>query len=88
MDTDYRNQVRANTTTISYALDERFSAFGSFGYDSFFAQGEIVYARGTSPLRSTLRDQEIHRVWQAGFDVKPLRYMGVRASASFDRLDG
>ena len=87
-ETDYRNQVRANTITISYALDERFSVFGSFGYESFYAQGEIVYARGTSPLRSTLRDQEIHRVWQAGFDAKPFRYMGVRASASFDRLTG
>ena len=40
-ETDYRNQVRANTTTISYALDERFSVFGSFGYDSFYAQGEL-----------------------------------------------
>jgi Putative outer membrane beta-barrel porin, MtrB/PioB len=88
VDSGYHNRVRADTITISYALDDRFSAFGSMGYESFFADGDIVYARGTSPLRSTIRDQEIHRVWQAGIDVKPVRYVGLRVSANFDRLTG
>jgi hypothetical protein len=88
IDAHYRNSIRANTITVAYALEERFSAFGSVGYESFFAQGDIVYARGTSPLLGVLRDQEIHRVWQAGLDVKPARYVGFRFSGNYDRLTG
>jgi len=88
IDAHYRNSIRANTITVAYAMGERFSVFGSAGYESFFAQGDIVYARGTSPLFGLLRDQEIHRVWQAGLDVKPNRFVGVRVSGNFDRLTG
>ena len=89
VDSGYRNRIRANTITVSYALDERFSAFAGFTYDSFFAKGEIVYARPvTLPLRSEIRDQEIHRVWQAGLDFKPVQFMGIRLSANYDRLTG
>ena len=89
VDSGYRNSIRANTMTVSYAFNERFSAFGGMSYDSFFAQGEIVYARpATLPLRSQIRDQEIHRVWQAGFDVKPVKFMGLRFSGNYDRLTG
>jgi hypothetical protein len=87
-DSKYRNRIRANTITIAYAIEERLSIFGGLTYDSFFAEGEIVYARGTSPLRSTLRDQEIHRIWQGGLDFKALRYLGFRVSGNYDRLTG
>ena len=73
---------------LNYALDERFSAFAGMTYDSYFAQGDIVYARGAAPLTSTIRDQEIHRIWQAGIEAKPLRYLGFRVSANYDRLTG
>lgn len=88
VDSNYHNRIRANTITMSYVLNDQFSAFGSFGYESFFADGNIVYARGTSPLTSTIRDQEIHRVWQAGIDARPVRYVGLRVSGNFDRLTG
>jgi hypothetical protein len=88
IDSSYHNRIRANTTTISYVLNDRFSVFGSAGYESFFADGDIIYARGTSPLKSTIRDQEIHRVWQAGIDAKPLKFLGLRVSGNFDRLTG
>ena len=88
VDSGYRNSVRANTLTISYALSDKFAAFAGATYDSFFAEGDIVYARGTSPLRSVIRDQEIHRVWQAGIDVKAMRYGGLRVSGNYDRLTG
>lgn len=87
-ESNYDNRIRANTFTLSYALNERFSIYGGLSYDSYFAQGDIVYARGTAPLISTIRDQEIHRVWQGGFDAKPVRYFGVRMSANYDRLTG
>jgi hypothetical protein len=86
VDTDYRNSIRANTITVAYAIEERFSVFGGLSYDSYFAQGQIVYARTTSLLQ--LRDQEIHRVWQGGFDVKPFRNLGFRFSGNYDRLTG
>jgi hypothetical protein len=88
VEADYENRIRANTVMLSYALNERFSIYGGLSYDSYFAQGDIVYARGTSPLTSTIRDQEIHRVWQGGFDARPVQYVGIRVSANFDRLTG
>jgi hypothetical protein len=88
IDANYENRIRSNSVLISYALDERFSAFGGMTYDSYYAQGDIVYARGAAPLTSTIRDQEIHRVWQAGIDVRPVRYFGFRVSANYDRLTG
>jgi hypothetical protein len=88
VEADYENRVRANTVLLSYALNERFSIYGGLSYDSYFAQGDIVYARGTSPLTSTIRDQEIHRVWQGGIDARPVQYVGIRVSANFDRLTG
>lgn len=85
VDSRYRNSIRANTFTIAYAL-ERFSIFGGVTYDSFFAQGDIIYARNAN--RYFLRDQEIHRVWQAGIDIKPTQNIGFRVSGNYDRLTG
>jgi len=88
VDANYENRIRSNSVMLSYAFDQRFSAFAGMTYDSYFAAGDIVYARGAAPLTSTIRDQEIHRIWQAGIDAKPLRYLGFRASANYDRLTG
>ncbi|HEX4997314.1 MAG TPA: hypothetical protein VFY29_03760 [Terriglobia bacterium] len=87
LDSNFRNTVRSNSTIISYVWNEQVSLFGGFTYDSFYAQGDIEYARGVAPM-SFLRDQEIHRVWQAGFDVKPIHSVGIRASGNYDRLTG
>jgi len=88
IDANYENRIRSNSVMIFYALNERFSAFTGLTYDSYFAQGDIVYARGAAPLTSTIRDQEINRIWQAGIDAKPLPYLGFRASANYVRLTG
>jgi len=87
-ESDYENRIRANTSTLSYAFNERFSIYGGLSYDSYFAQGDIVYARGTAPLTSTIRDQEIHRIWHGGLEAKPIQYVGFRVSANYDRLTG
>ena len=86
--THYENHVRANTTTASYALNERFSIFAGFSYESLFAQGDIIYFRGTPPLQNFLRDQEVNRVWLGGIDAKPTRRLNVRFSGNFDRSSG
>lgn len=88
VDTDYRNVVRANAITASYALNERFSIFAGFTYENFFSQGQIVYLRGTPPLNDFLRDQEINRVWQGGVQVKPVKHFEARLSGNYDRSSG
>ena len=47
-----------------------------------------MYVRGTPPLVNSLRDQALNRVWQAGLEAKPLRYLGFRLSGNFDRTTG
>jgi hypothetical protein len=85
LETDYRNVVRFNSTTASYALNERFSIFAGFSYESTYSQGEIQYLRGPAPLSNFLRDQEMNRVWQGGIDLKPIRRFSARISGNFDR---
>lgn len=88
LDTNYHDNVHSNAATLSYSLDDRFSIFGGFSYMSYFAQGNIVYARGTPPLNDLLRDQEVDRVWQGGVEGKPTKHLGLRLSGNFDRSTG
>jgi hypothetical protein len=88
IDTNYQSNVHSNASTLSYALNNRFSIFGGFSYMSFYAQGDIVYARGTAPLNDFLRDQELNRVWQGGVEAKPTKRFGLRLSGNFDRSTG
>jgi hypothetical protein len=88
LETFYRSNIRYNTITASYALNERYSVFGGFSYESFFTQGDIMYIRGTPPLTDFFRDQEINRVWQGGVDVKPTKRFAARLSGNFDRSTG
>jgi hypothetical protein len=88
LDTNYHSNVHSNASTLSYSLNERFSIFGGFNYMSYFAQGDIVYARGTPPLNDLLRDQEVDRVWQGGVEAKPTKRLGLRLSGNFDRSTG
>jgi hypothetical protein len=86
--TNFQNNIRSNAITVSYSLGERFSIFGGFSYDSYIAQGNILYARGTAPLADTLRDQELDRVWSGGIEAKPTKRIGLRLSGNFDRSSG
>ena len=62
--------------------------FGGFSYDSYYAQGNILYMRGTAPLSDFLRDQEVNRVWSGGIEAKPTKRMGLRLTGNFDRSSG
>ena len=86
--TNFQNNVHSNAATLSYSLTDRFSIFGGLSYLSYFAQGDIVYARGTPPLNDLLRDQEVNRVWQGGVEAKPTKRLGLRLSGNFDRSTG
>jgi hypothetical protein len=86
--TNFKSNIRSNAITLSYSMGERFSVFAGFSYDSYFAQGNIDYARGTAPLTDVLRDQELNRVWSGGVEVKPTKRSGLRLSGNFDRSTG
>ncbi|HEV2492211.1 MAG TPA: hypothetical protein VG204_03970 [Terriglobia bacterium] len=88
IDTQFQNNVRSNAATLSYSFSEQFSIFGGFSYDSFFAEGNILYIRGTPPLANFLRDQEVNRVWQGGVEAKPVKRFGLRLTGNFDRSTG
>ena len=86
--TAFRNSIRSNATTVSFALNDRLSLFGGFGYDSFLATASITFLRGTAPLQATWRDQTINRVWQAGIDARPSKRLSLRLSGNYDRTTG
>ena len=86
--TNFQNNIRSNGITVSYSLGDRLSVFGGFSYDSYFAQGNITYARGTAPLNNLLRDQELNRVWSGGIEAKPAKRVGFRLTGNFDRSSG
>jgi len=86
--TNFQNNVRANAITVSYSLGDRLSVYGGFSYESYYAQGNILYARGTAPLTDFLRDQELNRVWQGGIELKPAKRVGLRLTGNFDRSSG
>lgn len=88
IDTNFENRLHANTATMSYSLNDRFTIFAGLSYVSYFAQGDIVYVRGTPPLTDFLTDQEINRVWQGGVEAKPTKALGFRFSGNFDRSTG
>jgi hypothetical protein len=86
--TDFRNSMRTNATTISFALNDRFAMFGGLGYDSFLATASVTFLRGTAPLSATWRDQTINRVWQGGIDARPVKQLSLRLSGNYDRTTG
>lgn len=88
IDTNFKNNIRSNAATLSYAFSEKFSIFAGFSYQSYFAQGDIVYIRGTPPLNDFLRDQELNRVWQGGVEARPVKGLGLRLSGNYDRSTG
>jgi hypothetical protein len=88
IDDSFQNNVHSNTVTLSYAFNDRYSVFAGYTYDSIFAAGNILYARGTAPLNDFLRDQEVDRVMQAGIEAKPSKYFGLQLTGNFDRSTG
>jgi hypothetical protein len=86
--TNFENTIRSNAITVFYSLAERLSVFAGFSYDSYYAQGNILYARGTAPLADSLQDQELNRVWSGGIDAKLFKRAGIRLSGNFDSSSG
>lgn len=88
LSTDFHGREHSNATTLAYTLNEHYSLFAGFAYNDEFASGDIVYARGTPPLSEILHDQALNRVWEAGLQAMPVKYLGFRFSGNFDRTTG
>jgi hypothetical protein len=86
--TDFRNSIRSISTIVSYAFNERLSAFGGLGYDSFLATASVTFLRGTAPLSAVWQDQTVNRVWQGGIDAQPSKKFRIRLSGNYDRTTG
>jgi hypothetical protein len=85
----YDSHVRNNSTTVSYDLAEHFSGFAGFSYDSFYSIAFANFLRGTAPITNiTMTDQEVERLWQAGFEVSPAKRFSLRFAGNFVRVNG
>lgn len=88
VDADFRNNVRSNAFTVSWAWTDKVSTFAGFSYDSFLATASVTFLRGTPPINTTWRDQTINRVWQAGVTAHPLPRLGFNFAGNFIRTTG
>ncbi len=88
VDADFRNNIRSNAFTVSWAWNDKLSTFAGFSYDSFLATASVTFIRGTPPINTTWRDQTIDRVWQAGITARPLPRLGLSFAGNFVRSTG
>lgn len=86
--TGFSSRIWMNSTTLTYTLEPRVAFFGGFTYDSEFAAGDILYARGTPPLADFLRDQTVNRVIEGGLEAGPYKHFGLRLSGNYDHTTG
>lgn len=84
----YESRVRSNATNLSWAFNDRVQAFGGFSYDSLFASDFTSFVRGVAPLTDTITEQTVNRVWQGGFEVKPVRRLKVAFAGNYVRSTG
>lgn len=83
------SHTRSNAATLSYTLNERFSVFAGFTYQTLLGLGQVTFVRGTPPITNVpMRDQELDRSWQAGFASKPRHNIGIEFSGNFMRTTG
>jgi hypothetical protein len=87
-DSDFRNNIRSNAATVSWAWSDKFSTYAGFSYDSYLATTSVTFVRGTAPLNATWRDQTINRVWQAGVSAQPFAGFGFSLTGNFVRTTG
>jgi hypothetical protein len=86
--TDFKNSVRSNAIRVSYNPNDRWSVFGGFSYDSYFATTTVRFLRGVPPLTAIWRDQTVNRVWQGGIEGGLVRNLGFVISGNYDRTTG
>ncbi len=90
---NYHGKVQSNALVLTYTVDPHYSLFGGFTYDNEFASGVIAWQRGVPAPQDiatgdTLRDQNLNRIWQAGFEAHPIKHFGIRFTGNYLRTTG
>lgn len=90
---DFHGKVQSNGIMLNYAANSKYSLFGGFTYDNEFASGIIAWQRGvpapqTIDTADRLRDQNLNRIWQGGFEAQPVNRFGIRFTGNYERTTG
>ena len=86
---DFHERVRSNSTTANYEVSDKFSVFTGFSYDSFYAQSYVNFLQGLAPLALvSLTDQNVDRIWQAGFNAGPVKHLSASFAGNYVRVNG
>lgn len=86
---DFHTRVRANSTMATYEVSDKVSTFGGFSYDSFWAQSFVNFLPGMSLYQQvSLTDQNVDRLWQAGFNVGPVAHLSASFAGNYVRVNG
>jgi hypothetical protein len=86
---DFHTRVRANSTTATYEVSDKFSTFAGFSYDSFWAQSYVNFLPGMSLIEQiSLTDQNVDRLWQAGFNAGPVKNVSMSFAGNYVRVNG
>jgi len=86
---DFHSRIRANSTTATYEIAEKFSTFVGFSYDSFYAQSVVSFLPGLALIQQvSLTDQNVDRLWQAGINAGPVKHFSVSFVGNYVRVNG
>lgn len=86
---DFHNRVRSNATTATYEIADKFSTFVGFSYDSYWMQSTVNFLPGLSLAEAvSLTDQNVDRVWQAGFNAGPVKNFSLSFAGNYVRVNG
>lgn len=86
---DFHDRVRTNSTTATYEIEDKFSTFVGFSYDSFWMQSVVNFLPGLAPVEQvSLTDQNVDRVWQAGFNAGPVKNFSASFAGNYVRVNG
>ena len=84
----YKNNVRSNSSNVSWQFNDRVQAFGGFSYDSLYTTDITSFLRGTAPLTDTITDQTVNRVWEGGLEMKPVNRLKINFAGNYVRSTG
>jgi hypothetical protein len=93
LEVNYHGKMQSNALMLNYQANAKYSMFGGFTYDNELATGVIAWQRGVSTPQDittgdTLRDQNLNRIWQAGFEAQPVHNFGIRFTGNYERTTG
>jgi len=85
----YVSRSTQSASTLTYEFSDRASGFAAFSYSNFYSQSFVNFLRGTAPITNvSLTDQNVERLWQAGFNVTPMPRVTLSFAGNYVRVNG